>query len=510
MRVRWTEFDRRSVLMAGCVLLTVLATQVGGRSDSLAHRLSFQLIALLGLTLSGLGAWRQRHALGRSGLLCFLALASAYIGATGRSVNTLDLNSQAFPSWTDGCFLATYLCLMGATLTIVRRQKVAWNAASVIDAATLTVGVSVLLYNFVIADVAADPSVPLAARVVGTLYLLCDALVVGAMARLLFSSSGHRAPALLLVGGMSALLIGDAGLIRAVAAGAGGYPSWIDVPYLWFFLLIAFALWQRETPRLVDVRTDPTERLGPLRIGALTVGALLAPATLLVQDLRGHDAHVRAVAIGASILFILTLARLSLLVRALEAQSRQLAVLAQTDGLTGLANRTSFDFELGRAMRESLEAVSGERPPVTVGLLNLDDFTQFNDIRGHSRGDQLLRECAAHWTHALGRLAPGSFMARHGGEQFAVIFRGQDSRTAAEILEHLILRTPMEQTFSAGLASWRADEPAQSLIKRADERLYTAKSAGGMRVVGGRLTNATQASRPTAELPLDGNRRARR
>ncbi len=481
------RLGRRGSTLAGCLLASVLATQVTGPVDGAPYRISLQVVSLFAVSLSGVGAWRHRRSLGWAGLLIFVGLAATAIGGIGVTVNQLYVHSDASPNWTDGFYLSCYGFLMAAALLIIRKRQLTRNLAAVIDATILTVGVGVLAYCFVIADIAADPSVTTAAKTVGVLYPLCDVLVLGVITRLLFSSAGHRAPVLFLAGGLFCLTAGDFGFTVQVFGGSGdNYASWIELLYLMFDLLVAFSLWQKETPRMVDRHRGADERLGPLRLAVLAFGALLAPVTLLAQNLDGDDEHVRAAAIGAIILFALTLVRMSMLIRAVESQSIQLAVLARTDGLTGLANRRTFDFELGRAMRESLDslAAGGERLTVTVGLLDLDHFKRFNDSEGHSRGDQLLRECAAHWTDRLAELAPRGFMARYGGEEFVVIFRGQDTPTAVTVLEQLMARTPMGQTFSAGVATWRPDEPAIDLLNRADEQLYAAKSAGRRRVLG--------------------------
>jgi diguanylate cyclase (GGDEF)-like protein len=250
-------------------------------------------------------------------------------------------------------------------------------------------------------------------------------------------------------------------------------------------MMLAFSLWLVDTERLVVGRERTEQRLGIMRKVTLAAGALIAPAVLVIQHLQGNHDHVLAAAVGGVILSALTLIRMSLLVTAVESQSEQLVVLARTDGLTGLANRRTFDFELDRAMRQAGDPDHGPRFDVlTVGLIDLDHFKQFNDTHGHSRGDQLLRECAAHWGHTLARLAPQAFMARYGGEEFVVIFRGETTRVAVEVLRQVMAVTPMQQTFSAGVATWDGVEPALDLLNRADQRMYAGKHAGRRLVIG--------------------------
>jgi diguanylate cyclase (GGDEF)-like protein len=93
----------------------------------------------------------------------------------------------------------------------------------------------------------------------------------------------------------------------------------------------------------------------------------------------------------------------------------------------------------------------------------------------------LLREASAAWTEVL---HTDEILARYGGEEFVVIFRGDGAVVAAELLRTIMPLTPMEQTFSAGVATWDGTEPALDLLNRADKRLYAAKNAGRRLVIG--------------------------
>jgi diguanylate cyclase (GGDEF)-like protein len=479
------KFDRRMGVLLVCALIAVITTHLTGSRSGLGYQLGNQFVAIGSAILAGLGAWRHRAALGLIGWLIFVAVAAQWIGTTGLSIDTLFVHSDAFPAWTDAFYLAYYVIILTAILLIVRRRRLVRNSAAMIDAITVTVGVAVLAWCFVIADITSDSTVSTSARLVGALYPICDVLVFGAMTRLLFSASTNRGPVLLLTGGMFCLFAGDVGFTLAVFAGSDAYANWINALYHFAVMMITFSLWQSDTDRLVDVPEQSQVRLGTIRKLTLALGALIAPATLAIQHLQGNEEHVLAAAGGGIVLSALTLIRMSLLVTAVESQSEQLVVLARTDGLTGLANRRTFDFELDRAMKQALDP---EHQPavgvLSVGLLDLDHFKRFNDTHGHSRGDQLLRECAAHWTATLTRLAPQAFMARYGGEEFVVIFRGDGPQVAAEVLREVMQVTPMGQTFSAGVAIWDGAEPALDLLNRADQRMYTAKNAGRKLVVG--------------------------
>ncbi len=101
---------------------------------------------------------------------------------------------------------------------------------------------------------------------------------------------------------------------------------------------------------------------------------------------------------------------------------------ATTDGLTNLANRKAFDDELERACAEAEE--SGEI--LTLAILDIDNFKTFNDTWGHQTGDQVIRFVAS----VIGRVGESPRLAsRYGGEEFALLFRGEDAPAAMEVLE---------------------------------------------------------------------------
>ena len=161
---------------------------------------------------------------------------------------------------------------------------------------------------------------------------------------------------------------------------------------------------------------------------------------------------------------------------------------AITDGLTGLFNHRHFysrlEFEVNRATRAN--------SPVSVLILDVDNFKRYNDRYGHPRGDEVLRKCAA----AIRDTVRGvDIAARYGGEEFAVILTETDKKGAMVVAEN-IRRAIEEQRFrdeegetthnvtvSIGVSSYPADTmEMKDLIKKADDALYTAKKEGKNRV----------------------------
>jgi diguanylate cyclase (GGDEF)-like protein len=105
--------------------------------------------------------------------------------------------------------------------------------------------------------------------------------------------------------------------------------------------------------------------------------------------------------------------------------------VAQTDGLTGIANRRAFDQALERAVRRARRT----NEPLSLLLLDLDHFKALNDTAGHQAGDNVLRQFAGILAQAARR--PGDVAARYGGEEFALILPSTDQHGALEVAERL-------------------------------------------------------------------------
>lgn len=160
---------------------------------------------------------------------------------------------------------------------------------------------------------------------------------------------------------------------------------------------------------------------------------------------------------------------------------KEVQKLADTDALTGLANRRTFQNALERELSRATR--TGE--PVTLLLLDVDHFKRFNDTYGHQAGDDVLRE--------VGRtLKAGSrefdVPARYGGEEFAVILPECSSRESIKVagrLRELVggIEAVEAVTASAGVATFPTHaSDMEALIRAADEALYESKKQGRDRI----------------------------
>jgi diguanylate cyclase (GGDEF)-like protein len=171
-----------------------------------------------------------------------------------------------------------------------------------------------------------------------------------------------------------------------------------------------------------------------------------------------------------------------------DAASR-LSVIAATDGLTGLANRRSFEADL---QHEWKRAVRG-RTTLALLLLDADWFKPFNDRYGHVEGDEVLRRIAGCIERSIRR--PGDVAARYGGEEFVALLPETELPGATFIAERICaavaaLAIPHDGsplghvTVSIGVAITRPSlgDTETDLVRNADLALYAAKRNGRARV----------------------------
>jgi diguanylate cyclase (GGDEF)-like protein len=197
----------------------------------------------------------------------------------------------------------------------------------------------------------------------------------------------------------------------------------------------------------------------------------------------------------------------------LEFAKREMAALATTDGLTGLANRRRLDEALDQECRRAMR----NKTPLALLLLDVDHFKAYNDRYGHQAGDDCLRRIG----EVVGKFSrrPGDLSARYGGEEMAVLFSPCDPAIAeakAEVIRAAIqaLELPHEGnpgcggvvTVSIGVAGYEPKNPEAdpaALIAVADAMLYAAKAAGRNRI----MSKAIREAKPSAPPLSDEERR---
>ncbi len=192
-------------------------------------------------------------------------------------------------------------------------------------------------------------------------------------------------------------------------------------------------------------------------------------------------------------------------IEALQAQVAYFQEAAGTDALTGLANRRAFDEYFGRELASLARSipdlpddVSGQLPPFSLMMIDLDHFKQINDTYGHPAGDAVLAEVARRISHFFDH-RPSDIVARCGGEEFWICWPAVGAKAAQEKAEEfcrLLAANPVSVTsldgktvtipvtVSIGIGTIEVTERLQTeaafklLHKHADQALYWAKQHG--------------------------------
>jgi diguanylate cyclase (GGDEF)-like protein len=165
-----------------------------------------------------------------------------------------------------------------------------------------------------------------------------------------------------------------------------------------------------------------------------------------------------------------------------KSKEEEARFLAYHDTLTGLPNRRLLDDRL----RQALFAAQRRDARVAVMMVDLDRFKQVNDALGHRAGDSVLREVAHRLT---GCVRKADTLARHGGDEFVVVFSDLQLESDCQVVAEKILRA-LEAPFrvdgqefsigaSIGISLFPADaSDGEALLRNADVAMYRAKQLG--------------------------------
>jgi diguanylate cyclase len=173
-------------------------------------------------------------------------------------------------------------------------------------------------------------------------------------------------------------------------------------------------------------------------------------------------------------------------IRDLQVQLEQVSAKVREDQLTGALNRRGLEEEYDRACSAS----DRRDEPMSIALLDIDNFKSLNDTHGHHAGDGAL----VHLARVIkSTVRPTDVVCRYGGEEFVILLPGTSlkdsiavvSRLQRELTKRFFLHDNQRLliTFSAGVAERRTGESRDEAIGRADQAMYTAKRTGKNRVV---------------------------
>lgn len=235
--------------------------------------------------------------------------------------------------------------------------------------------------------------------------------------------------------------------------------------------------WLNSMRSIELVVPEPGVQIRPRQL-ILVIAALLVLLLVLrwrISELRQRDAELKRIIDERT--------------HELKTMNSRLDELSRTDELTGIANHRRLRFYMGEQWR----ACRAAGLPLTVIIIDVDHFKDFNDSHGHQLGDSFLRAMA----QSLARLvtAEGGLLARYGGEEFTAVLPRRtlsEGRDIAETLRHAVISLEFRQgsastgfvTASFGVASVVPDQDAtpEDLVRRADQAMYQAKRGGRDRV----------------------------
>lgn len=378
------------------------------------------------------------------------------------------------PSVADIGYLACYPALALGMLWMIKGRWRGQDRPAFLDAMILATGLTVVGVVLLVGPAAAKGGAGLLSQVVAGSYPSFDLLLLALAVRMI-TGGLVRSPAMWgVLAGCALLLLADLYYVSGALSGVP-YPAWVDAIYLLSFVLYGFAAIHPSAPALSEPAPSPGRTTGWGRMAWLGVALVLAPVTGQLAHLLDYQHGQWMALIGGFVVAGLVVLRLMDLVRDLQVKAVQLAALARRDGLTGIANRHTWEHELSRACAMAREA----QGDLTVAILDFDRFKAYNDEHGHLAGDQVLKATSAAWAATL---PEQGFVARFGGEEFAVLLPGMAGAEAAGVLERLRTSVTHGQSCSIGAATWHDPETPASLVARADQALYHAKREGRNRI----------------------------
>jgi diguanylate cyclase len=231
--------------------------------------------------------------------------------------------------------------------------------------------------------------------------------------------------------------------------------------------------------------------VGEIHVGEIqgnqTTGAVISELAMLAKAMLNRTRALE-----------LEMSRSELHAKTLRHNLHQARHIAEVDHLTGLPNRRAFEARLASEYVAAQEA--DER--LCVAFCDIDHFKAINDTHGHEAGDRILKAVAQNLARISG---DHCHVARHGGEEFVVLFRGAmvnecwdllDDVRAQQAERRLVNRAtdvPFGKvTFSAGIADIFAFPDARAALRAADQALYRAKHEGRNRIVVARLVSEAE------------------
>ncbi len=335
-----------------------------------------------------------------------------------------------FPSVGDAIYLSVYVALMLGLLLLVRKRNPERNRNTLIDAAILTLGLSLISWVLLIAPYLHDPTMGLLPKLVSVAYPLGDIILLAAAIRLLLDSGRRRPSFYLLSASIVTLLVTD--FVYGVMTLDNAYHHQLLLDLGWFSYQL---LWGAAAlhPSMVALQ-EPVEgrqegaKLTPLRLALLTGASLVAPVCIFLKELHRGDLDLMVIICASMVLFGFVVMRMVGLVRQQERSAERERLFAEEKArLTAEIQRRSSEARFASLVQHSSDLITVVGADATIAYQSPSSERVLGYEPEELLGTRFDRLVAPDDSgHLLRLLADGAAYARKDGEVIECTLRHRD------------------------------------------------------------------------------------
>jgi diguanylate cyclase (GGDEF)-like protein/PAS domain S-box-containing protein len=324
------------------------------------------VLALSGVAAIGAGVILNRPTRRAPWLLLAGANLSFAVGQLSFLVVTqVRHEAVPFPSLDDLFYLATYPLYAVGLLIFIRRRSAGYDRRSLLDALTLTVGLALLSWVFLIVPYVNNASLTWLQKAVAIAYPLGDVLVLAMLARLLAPGAWRSRALQLLTLGSVGLLASDVAFGAIQLYGTFRVGTLTDLGWAVFYAAWGAAALHPTMTELTQPVTRPRAPSSAVRLTLIMLASLIAPAVLLAEAVQHRVHNAGVIAVSSALLYILVLSRLADVAAAL----RRTLTRAQILRLAGAALAAAATVEqAASAVRSGVASLIGHRQPMTAAF----------------------------------------------------------------------------------------------------------------------------------------------